>query len=368
MLNWGWVVDQPIQYELFRIPLLILLCVVAYFDAAPCAHAQKITSVSALSDSTQTGLSMHVSEINGSGFLTLGAVKSAIPIYIAPNDGITDLAAEIVSDTLIEAHFMAGPDYTLQSIVLAPTGGKAAISFVVPANVCRKEDVSVKYEIVPWDQAKNALGNGIAKNFYVVQLSIVNGCAKKIVVPLGGVSVNPVWHKDTSQKCTNDTAKCRYEPGPATVAPFNIDHVTSIFNSDRTSTGSRAMFFNALQAAATIGSAIEPFFGPGFTQGVAILGGGFRTAALQISPDMTAQELKSLTGQSFESSETIGANGTPPVQKYIFIPRNDVKLPSGMRQRVDDIDTLNVIWFVVTDSTNTSAGVKNPATAKKATN
>jgi hypothetical protein len=332
---------------------------------APHANAQKITSVSALSDPTQTTASLHISEVNGSGFLTLGAAKSVVPIYVAPSDGVTDLTAEIVSDTLIEAHFTAGPDYALQSVVFAPTG-KPALAFVLPAITCKKEDVSVKYEIVPLEQAKNALGNGIAKNFHVVQLSIVNGCAKKLLVPLAGVSVDPIWHKDTTSSCRKDVTKCKYELGPKTVAPFNIDHVTSIFNSDRTSTGSRAMFFNALQAAATIGSAIQPFFGHGFTQGVAILGGGFRTAALQISPDMTAQELKALTGQSFESSETIGANGTPPVQKYVFIPRNAVKLPSGKEQRVDDIQTLNVIWFVVTDSTNTSTGLKNPATATKA--
>jgi hypothetical protein len=338
------------------------------FRGLPSAQAQTITSVTALSDPAQKSNSMHISEISGSGFLNLGTVNAAVQVYLAPSDGVTNLQAQILSDTLIEAHFTAGPDYVLRSVVLAQPA-HAALSYVVPVAACKKDDVDVKYEIIPWDQAKNALGNGIAKNFHVVQLSIVNACASKILVPLAGISVVPVWHPDASAACTGDKtkAKCKYLAGPDEVAPFNVDHVTSIFNSDRTSTGSRALIFNVFQGLATLGSAIQPFFGPGFTQGVAIFGGGFRTAALQVSPDMSSQELKALTGQSFEGSETVGANGTPPVQKFIFIPRNEVKLPTGQRQRVDDIKTLNVVWLVVTDTANTAPGVKNPASVTNST-
>lgn len=322
-------------------------------------RAQTITSASLLTDPQQTQSYSHVVNINGKGFLALGKANDPIQIYLAPNDGVENLVGEIVSDTLIEGRFTASADYQVKSIVVAPTA-KPAMSLVIADSSCKPTDIQVQYELTPYDQVKNLFGNGLAKNYHVVQVSIVNNCAKKIVVPLGGIRIVPEWHTGTKGKST-------YENGAPTIAPFGLDHVMSIYNTDRTLTGSRALIFNIMQGAATLGSAIEPFFGPGFTQGVAIFGGAFRNAALEVSKDMSSQQLKSLSSETFDASETIGSNGASPVQKFIFIPRTDVKLPSNALQRIDDITKLTVTWFIGSDATQTQNATPVVNTAKPAT-
>jgi len=340
--------------DVFMLVLKVLTVCMA-FGCACAVRAQTITSAFLLTDPQQTQTYTHVVNINGTDFLKLGKATDSIQIYLAPSDGVASLAGEIVSDTLIEGRFTAAADYQVKSVIVAPTG-KPALSLVVPDVTCKPNDIQVQYEMTPYDQVKNLFGNGLAKNYHVIQVSIVNNCAKKIVVPLGGVRIVPEWHSGTKGKST-------YQPGAPTIAPFGLDHVMSIYNTDRTLTGSRALIFNIMQGATTLGSAIQPFFGPGFTQGVAIFGGAFRNAALEVSKDMSSQQLKSLSSETFNASETIGSNGSSPIQKFIFIPRTDVKLPSNKLQRIDDIIKLTVTWFVGSDTTQTqnATPITNPA-------
>ncbi len=102
---------------------------------------------------------------------------------------------------------------------------------------------------------------------------------------------------------------------------FSLDHVTSIFSADRKLTGRRAIYFNTVQALATLGSAVEPFFAHGFTQGVAILGGGYTTASKELLVDMSSEQLQNLTSQSFGSTEQVAAHGS--LQKFVFVRRNE---------------------------------------------
>lgn len=117
---------------------------------------------------------------------------------------------------------------------------------------------------------------------------------------------------------STDADECK-ENG--TLVAFSLDHVTSIYSADRKLTGKRAIYFNTVLALATIGSAVEPFFAPGFTKGVAILGGGFTTASKEIFVDMSAEQLQNLTSQSFGSTEQVASHGS--LQKFVFIRRNE---------------------------------------------
>ena len=69
-----------------------------------------------------------------------------------------------------------------------------------------------------------------------------------------------------------------------------------------------------------------------------------------------APSSESLSSETFQTTETVGPNGNPPVQKFIFVPKKDVKLPSGKRQRIDDIKSLTVTWFPAIESTQTQTG------------
>lgn len=326
---------------------LLLLCGIWSFT--PVAAAQTITSVSVLTDQQQSKSYVHVLNISGTDFLKLGAANTTIPAFVAPSAGTVN--AQILSDTVIEARFTADTDYQLKSIVIAPAG-KSSLSFVVPEITCKPDDILVQYEIAPVNQAKNTFGNGLAKNYHIIQLSIVSKCGRKIVVPLGGVRIEPIWH-ERQEKDKHD-----YVFGAPYIAPYGLDHVISVYNTDRTLTGSRALILNITQGMTTVGSAIQVFFGPGFTQGVAIFGGGFRNAMLEVMKDMSAQQLKSLSSETFQTTETVGSNGSSPVQKFIFVPKTLVKLPSGQFQRIDNINSITITWFTSSESTQTQNATK----------
>jgi hypothetical protein len=197
---------------------------------------------------------------------------------------------------------------------VALSAGSSFVTFETGTLACEfKSQVTLTPQIVPKSQAGNKYGNGVAKNFYAIQLSIVNECPMAIVVPLGGISVV------TDHQATQPLDDACTEEG--SLVAFSLDHVTSIFSADRKLTGRRAIYFNTVQALATLGSAIQPFFAHGFTQAVAILGGGFTTASKELLVDMSAEQLQNLTSQSFGSTEQVASHGS--LQKFVFVRRNE---------------------------------------------
>ena len=189
----------------------------------------------------------------------------------------------------------------------------------------RDKNLTYRSTILSEVQAKSRFGAGVAKNFYVVQLSIVNQGPVKIQVPLASIQAEVEWLAGTVNENGKETY---YREGPPTVAPVPLPGVVSYFSTDRDATGKRAMFFNILQGVTTIGSAVQLFFGPGFAQGVGIAGGGLRQGLEQIFKDMSAQQLAALTAQSFNPIETVSGNGGS-IEKVIFIQRTEEKLESG---------------------------------------
>src|SRR5579863_509713 len=326
-----------------RPPLVLRL---AFFLAnillSSCATSQVINSVSMLTDPEQTTNYPHVLNITGAGFASIGAPGTVIPLVVVPNTCVSGPTAVILSATGIEGRFTAPIDYRLSSVVLTPAG-VPPITFAVPAATCSPNDIVSQYQIAPDSLAKDTFGNGLAKNFYVIQLSIINKCQSKVVIPIAGIRITPQWQTGNA-----------YVTGPITTSPYGLDHVMAAYNTDRTSTGSRALMLNFMQAAATIGSAVQTFLAPGFTQGVAIFGGSFRNAVLEVSKDLSPQQLKSLASETFQTAEVIGTTANPGVQKFIFVPKKSVKLPNNQKQRIVAITSITLTWSVADNSTQTS--------------
>jgi len=337
------------------VSLVVLSLGILFGGMLPAAAQQaQITSVSMLTDPSQTSDYPHVINIIGTGFTGAGFTGlTPAQVVLIPNEHIASgsTAVYVRSPTLIEVQFTAPVDYEVQSVVLSPAGLPAPITFAVPPASCRLQDVLYQYEITPDKLARDTFGNGLAKNFFVVQLSIINSCRLKIIVPIAGIQITPEWQDPMA-------------PHPTTVSPYGLDHVVAAYNTDRTSTGSRAILLNSMQALTTVGSAVQLFLGPGFAQGVAIFGGGLRNAVLEISKDLSAQQLKSLTSETFQTTEVVGTTGNPGVQKFIFIPKTVVTLPNKGKQRIVNIKGISLTWSVADNSTQTSAAASTnpPAT------
>jgi len=253
-----------------------------------------------------------VLEITGTAFDTVDMANLRILMF--PSTGVSTVTSlsRSTDNTKIFAQFTAPPNYALQEVGLSLTG-TSFVTFSTGTESCDFENkVVVHPQIVSQSQSKTKYGNGVATNFHVVQISIVNKCSVPIIVPLAGMTIAPEGRNKTATSCSAE--------GGGDLAPFSLDHVTSIYSANRKLTGARAIYFNSLQALATLGSAVEPFFARGFTQGVAILGGGFTTASKEISVDMSTEQLQNITSQSFGATEQISSGGS--LQKFIFIRRN----------------------------------------------
>jgi hypothetical protein len=276
-----------------------------------------------------------VIEIIGQNFGGIAdADLKAARIAVFPAAGVTPTPIPVLSRSLdnskLLAQFTAPANYALQVVTLSVGSDLVAASVAVSA--CDFENKTLlKPQFVPKSQAGNKYGNGVAKNFQVIQISIVNECPMAIVVPLAGITViagNAATAGGNSQNNDQKGSKVSTEPddnaGDCTetggLVAFSLDHVTSIYSADRKLTGRRAVYFNIVQALAAIGSAVEPFLAHGFTQGVAILGGGFTTASKDILVDMSAEQLQNLTSQSFGATEQIASHGS--LQKFVFVRRD----------------------------------------------
>jgi hypothetical protein len=266
-------------------------------------------------------LQTFVLEIIGTNLNTTG-----LQVVVFPANDIKRLAVLPASaaeaPTTMRVRFTAPQSYLPEEVAVLPPGLAPVVHRTGTTSCDFANKVDATFQVVPQRQSKTKYGNGVAANFHVIQISIVNGCTQSVVVPLAGVKLTPITAPSSTTQGGTSTTQSSAGSTPSTLqgslVPFSLDHVTSIYNTDRKLTGARAIFFNSLQAAATLGSAIEPFFGSGFTKGVSIWGGGFTQSAQTILKDMSAEQLQNLTSQSFESTEQVGPNGGS-LQKFIFI-------------------------------------------------
>jgi hypothetical protein len=293
-----WLQSSPFR---FRKSLInISLSCAAAFAVTPPARAQGPISNVDIYKQTATGTAppAFIVEIRGANLDPSG---DQARLLVFPSEGTTVTLLDH-SATIIRASISAPANYAPSEISLSYSS--ATLSKALAKTGCTDADVVREFFYVPPSQANEKYGTGVGKNFDVIQVSIVNKCDLPVLIPLAGINV------------TVDEA--------VPVYPFSLDHVTSIFSYDRQFSGRRAVYFNILQGMATVGSAVEPFFARGFTQGVSILGGGFTQASLAVWRDMTAEQLQNLASQSYQSTEQVGPNGGS-LQKFLFLPKKKQK-------------------------------------------
>ena len=275
-----------------QLPATLLLSALSCGVAWSQASITKATIFKQIDQGSSLGF---VVKIEGSNLTTLENPR----VLLLPSTGITQQDPPTYSATSITMAFTAVSSYVPVEVTLSYSTGP--VPKAVSGTECAPEvDVRKSYQVEPENQVAKKYGHGVSKNFDVVQISIVNTCPVAVLVPLAGIAL------------LDDTT--------VPLQPFSLSHVTSIFSNDRTFSGPRAIFFNAVQATATLGSAIEPFFGSGFTQAVSILGGGFTQGAGTVWKDLSAEQLQNLTAQSFQATEQISASGGS-LQKSVFFPR-----------------------------------------------
>jgi hypothetical protein len=405
------------------------------------ATSPKITSAvlfpEAASQASSSSTQDFILEISGNNLDKISDINKAY-IGVLPPTGVDPAQIPVFysqDKSRLLAQFAAPTNYSLQGVTLW-TGSALQMLSTGALSCDFKSKVTLTPQIVPKDQAGNKYGNGVAKNFFAIQISIVNECPVAIIVQLAGIRVivntalttpsplpsavvgapylgtlgafggNPpytwtssplpdglvlsssgtisgipastvragmflfnVQVSDSSTPPISATGimtlpvvMAQTEPGVSQGAQttganddvciekgdlvaFSLDHVTSIFSTDRKLTGRRAIYFNSLQALATIGSAVEPFLAKSFTQGVAILGGGFTTASKEVLVDMSAEQLQNLTSQSFGATEQVASHGS--LQKFIFVRRNTHrKCQSTLTERELRQGDFAVLWEV----------------------
>lgn len=328
---------QSTQLKRVRLAAALGLYCLVLLLPPPLLAQPAITSVNVLTQNNNAAgaTKQLMVEITGTGLWPNGDHPS---VLIVPGvSGVATLRTN--TDGLIEAEFAVPQGYEVQQVLLAYQN--QSISFAVVGTGCRNEDVIRQFSFVTKLNSLQTFGGGVAKYFHVIKVSIVNKCDQGIVVPLAGFIVAP---KPSSDKTTP-------------ITPYSLPEVTAVYNTDRKLNGSRAIFFNILLAAGTLGSALEPFFGHGFTQGVAIWGGGFTTAAATIFKDMSPEQLQNITSLSFGDSQQLAANGDS-LTKYLFISRATNKGDTDPFGKDPDIDT-------PIDVTMTFSTVSTPTTVKQ---
>jgi hypothetical protein len=297
---------------------IALLGLVALLSPRPavCQNAA-ITAVNVYKQTTGNPPALVV-EVVGTNLLSPETPR----VLVFPSEGAT-VTVFGTSATAIRMEVSAPQNYILSEVALSYSNGIASKG--ATKTTCSDSDVKRKFFYVPEGQVDKECGHGVGVFFDVIQISVVNECSLPVLIPLAGI----------------------YLPGEGTkpsIYPLSLDHITSIYSNDWQFSGPRAIYFNLVQAMATIGSSIEPFFGPGFTQGVSILGGGFTQASATIWKDLSAEQLQNLTSQSYQSTEQVGPNGGS-LQKFIFLPR--VKKSQDVKTRFTVTTTGNPVTLVM---------------------
>ena len=177
-----------VSRRIHSIWLLVFFTLITTPAAYPQAPEQKITSVVVFPQAgSTTSTQDFVLEIKGTGFGSLD--MSNVHVAVLPATGVTGLQvlSRSQDNSTILAQFTAPANYAPEEVALStPT----FLTYDTGAASCDfKSKVTLTPQIVPKDQAGNKYGNGVAKNFYAIQISIVNECPMAVIVPIAGMRV-----------------------------------------------------------------------------------------------------------------------------------------------------------------------------------
>ena len=233
----------------------------------------------------------------------------------------------------------------------------------------RDSNLTYKYTVLDRKSANTLLGKGIADNFYVLQVSVVNNGEKKVTIPLASIQAEIEWFRGS-----NKARSVSFVQGPPTLAPIPLAAVSGYFDAYQKVVGLRAHLFNTLDAVTTAATALVPFTGPSFKDAEVYFSGGFVPAVRRVLGDLSGQQLQNLTSLSWESSETLPAKGGSK-EKLIYIQRNAqfrsepvraVGVAAETRKQIASIMDLEITGFEVIESEAkqaTSSPATTPATA-----
>jgi hypothetical protein len=207
--------------------------------------------------------------------------------------------------------------------------GPVLITYNVPHDIGPKPDpnLSYKYTVLDSSSANTLLGRGVSKNFYVLEVSVVNNGSKKVMVPLAAIQAEVQWARGSSKGTDRQDAKDRktkisYIEGPVTLAPIPLASVAAYFAANEKFQGRRAVILNALDGVTTLGAALVPFAGPSFKDAHVVFTGGFIPGIKKIFPDISGEQLQNLTALSWQTIETI-APGGGTIEKLVYIQRKE---------------------------------------------
>jgi hypothetical protein len=247
------------------------------------------------------------------------------------------------------------------------------------------ENLTFRYTVLSDQEVGHLLGEGVAKNFHVIQLAVVNDGAKKVAVPLAGMQAEVEWlygpapqTKETETRpgaAAVKQTKDFFLEGPPTLAPVPMPVVSAYFGASKKSTEPRTKVFNFLEGVTTFVGELVPYAGVGLKDAAVVFSSGFIPGLRHAWADITDQQLQNLTTLSWQTSEMLAADGGT-AEKLIFIQKGqqfsdeDEPIsdpPSKTRQQLSNIMGLEVAGYEIADSPAkqaTPAG-KSPATNTK---
>jgi hypothetical protein len=246
------------------------------------------------------------------------------------------------------------------------------------------ENLTYRFTVMAYDEARRLLGDGVADNFYAIELSVVNDGPKKVAVPLAGIQAGIEWlygpvskREPASVKDllpSNNKKSGFFLEGPPTLAPIPMATVSAYFGASKKNGERRVRVFNILEGVTTLLTSLVPFAGSGLKDAEVVFSGGFIPGLRHAWGDITDQQLQNLTTLSWQTSETLAANGGS-LEKIIYIQKGaqfqdeDEPIwpsPYSTKQQISNILSLEVVGYEVNDSPPkkaTPAG-KKPAADK----
>jgi hypothetical protein len=219
-------------------------------------------------------------------------------------------------------------------------------------------DLTYQYTVLDGTSAENLLGQGVADNFFVLQLSVVNHGKKKVAIPLASIQAEVEWLHGFKPLDATHSVRDIYIEGPITVAPIPLASVSAYFGAYQKKNGTRTVVFNILDGITTLATALIPFSGSALKDANMVLSGGFIPGLRQSWVDLSAQQLQNLTSLSWESTETLAAGEA--LSKYIYIQRKKqfqdekepiAKIPRRTDKHISNIMALDITGFEVPDTT-----------------
>jgi hypothetical protein len=258
---------------------------------------------------------------------------------------------------------------------LSPTTYKASS----PIGPKPDDELTYRYTVLAYEESRRLLGDGVADNFYVIELSVVNNAAKKVAIPLAAIQAEIEWLYGpvsiAPPASVTDLVNQKdgfFLEGPPTLAPIPMATVSAYFGASKKNGERRVTTFNILEGITTLVTSLVPFAGPGLKSAEVVFSGGFIPGLRHAWGDLTDQQLQNLTTLSWQTSETLAASGGS-LEKLIYIQKGAhfqdegepiYAKPYTTKQQISNIMSLEVVGYEVNDSPPkeaTPAGKKPPA-------